>query len=101
MRHLRDDNSLVVGFEHTYDRASNKLSERNLHAVADSELYTYDSAQRLTSFERGELNANADAVISASPHTPLHGNWSFDGVGNWTSVDGDTGWSKRARPSAT
>lgn len=32
VRHLRADNSLVVGFEHTYDRINNKLIEEKLRA---------------------------------------------------------------------
>ncbi len=79
LRHLRADNSLVVGFTYTYDRVNNKLSEVKLHDTANSEQYDYDSAYRLTHFDRPDANAIA----------PLHSDWTLDGVGNWQQVDGE------------
>ncbi len=40
LRHLRSDNSLIVGFGHTYDRMSYKLSESKLHDASNDETYT-------------------------------------------------------------
>ncbi len=76
LRHLRSDNSLVVGFTHTYDRMNNKLNELKLHDTANSEDYDYDAAYRLTDFDRPD----ADAI------DPLHSDWALDGVGNWQQV---------------
>ncbi len=81
VRHLRMDNSLIVGFTHSYDRMNNKLSEEKLHDAVNSELYSYDGSYRLVDFERpnpGALNA-------------LHSDWTLDGVGNWAQVVSDDG----------
>jgi RHS repeat-associated protein len=89
LRHLRTDNSQIVGFGHTYDRMNNKLSEEKRHAATDSELYRFDSAYRLTRFERGTLNAARDAIAVPSANAPLHRQWTLDGVGNWERVDNE------------
>ena len=73
LRHLRNDDSLIVGFTHTYDRMNNKLSEQKLHNQANSEVYTYDSAYRLIDFDRANVGSLA----------PLHSDWKLDGLGNW------------------
>ena len=80
LQHLRSDNSLIVGFTHSYDRMNNKLTEGKLHDLANDEVYGYDSAYRLTSFDRPDV-----AAI-----TPEHGNFTLDGAGNWSTVDGET-----------
>ena len=80
LRHLRSNNSLIVGFTHSYDRANNKLSEVKLHDAVNSEAYEYDSAYRLTMFDRPSLGAVA----------PLQKNFVLDGVGNWSQVDAET-----------
>ena len=90
LRHQEAGNSAFVGFTHTYDRRNNKRTEGKLHAPADSELYGYDSAYRLVQFDRGTLNAAEDAIATLSANTPLHGDWTLDGAGNWTQVDGET-----------
>jgi RHS repeat-associated protein len=70
---------LVVGFTYTYDRMDNKLTEGKLHDLPDSETYSYDSANRLIGFHRGTGGAVPDQTT-----------WSLDGVGNWTSVNGQS-----------
>lgn len=90
LRHLRADNSLIVGFSHTFDRVNNKRTEEKLHATRDSELYRYDSAYRLVKFDRGMRNGTKDTITMPSANIPLHSNWSLDGVGNWDRVDGET-----------
>ncbi len=80
LRHLRNDDSLVVGFTYGYDRADNRLSEGKLHDTANSELYAYDSAYRLTSFTRPDAGAIA----------PGQSQFTLDGTGNWQEVDGET-----------
>jgi RHS repeat-associated protein len=89
LRHLRADNSLVVGFTHTYDRMNNKRIEKKLHDTRDSELYGYDSVYRLIKLQRGTLNATKDAITLPSANVPLHSSWKLDGVGNWKQVDGE------------
>lgn len=78
LRHLRFDNSLIVGSTHSYDRAGNMLTEDKLHDQTNSEIYQYDSAHRLVRFDR----PHAGAI------DPLHSDWTLDGVGNWDRIDG-------------
>ncbi len=80
LRHLRADNSVIVGFSDTYDRMNDKLSESKLHNTANNETYSYDSAYRLTRFNR----PNSGAIA------PQYSNWTLDGAGNWKQVDGET-----------
>ena len=70
----------MVGFAHGYDRMNNPLLEDKLHDEANSQAYDYDSAYRLTGFQRPAPEAQA----------PVHGQWALDGVGNWQQVDGET-----------
>jgi RHS repeat-associated protein len=87
LRHLRDaDNSLIVGIEYDYDRMNNRLFKRLLHDPANSELYRYDSAYRLIDFQRGELNAQGDAIINPSSDANQRQEWNLDGVGNWNQT---------------
>lgn len=79
-RHLRGDNSLVVGFTHAYDREDNKRFERKLHSAGNSELYAYDSVYRIIDFQRGQLTATEDGIMGAPQRTQ---SWELDGVGNW------------------
>ena len=90
LRHLRGPKKLIAGFTHTYDRMDNKLTEKKLHDPRDSELYGYDSAYRLIHFDRGRLNRTNDGILRPSRNVPLHSDWTLDGVGNWTQVDGET-----------
>ncbi len=79
LRHLRADNSLVVGFAQSFDRMDDRLSESKLHNTANDETYQYDSAYRLLRFNRPNTGARA----------PLQSNWTLDGAGNWKQVDGE------------
>ena len=77
-RALRSDNSLIVGFTYTYDRVGNKLTEAKLHDPNNSETYTYDSAYRLLTFNRG-----------VGGITPSQTSWTYDGAGNAIQVGGE------------
>ncbi len=90
LRHLREDNSLLIGFAQSYDRTNNKLVEEKLHAKRESELYHYDSADRLIEFQRGSLSQTKDAISVPSADRPLQSAWTLDGVGNWERIDGET-----------
>lgn len=79
-RHLRADNSLIVGFTYAYDREDNKRFERKLHQPANSELYAYDSVSRIRDFQRGDLNTAGDGIIGLPQRTQA---WELDGAGNW------------------
>lgn len=79
LRDLRNDNSLIVGFTHLYDRMNNKTTEDKLHSPENSEVYAYDAAYRLVNFQRPQ-----EGAIS-----PAQSEFDLDGVGNWQKVDGE------------
>ncbi len=92
----------IVGFEYGYDQEDNRTFEDKLHHPSNSELYTYDSADRLNTFDRGLLNASHTAV---SIPTTLTGavqarSYTLDGLGNWasptTTINGSTTTENRA-----
>ncbi len=65
------------------------MNERKLHDSDNSELYTYDSAYRLTNFDRGTLNAGGTTITTPTSTTDAlqNRNWTLDGVGNWQQND--------------
>ncbi len=79
LRHLDASDSLIVGFDYGYDRMRHRLSQAKLHDPANSEVYDYDSAYRLLSFDRP----------SGSALSPQQSSWILDGVGNWKQVDSE------------
>ncbi len=81
--------ALVVGFTTEYDRASNKLYERHLHAESRSHLYpSYDSPSRLLAYQRGTLAAGGGSITTpiALPGTDQQRSYDLDGLGNWQST---------------
>ena len=70
----------IDGQQYTYDPNSNVLSRRNLVLPGQSELYTYDGLNRLTTFARGALNGDGTAISGAPTGTE---SWNYDSVGNW------------------
>ena len=68
--------------QYTYDADSNVLSDNNTVLPSQSELYTYDDLNRLTTFARGTLN-DTDTAIQGTPTGTE--SWSLDAVGNWQS----------------
>jgi|GEM_PF-3413750 len=87
LRHLRANNSQIVGFTHTYDRMNNKRNEPKGHDNSNSEIYNYDSVYRVVDFERGQLNAQGDSVVTPSPNALQRQRWNLDGLGNWRDND--------------
>lgn len=73
----------VDGFTYTYDQDDNVLSRRNATLADQSELYTYDGLNRLTTFTRGTLNGAGTAITGAPTGTE---SWNLDAVGNWNST---------------
>ena len=68
-------------FTYGYDRASSRLYRENTVASGKDEYYSYDDVNRLTVFDRGDLNANKDAISG----TPVkEEDWGLDMTGNWT-----------------
>jgi len=93
----------VVGFTSSYDKASNKFFERELHAESRSHLYEpfdanndptggYDSLDRLRQYQRGTLSSTGGGSITTPislPGTDEDRSYDLDGLGNWrrTSFD--------------
>jgi len=98
-----EDPTSVVGFTTAYDKSSNKLFERHLHAESRSHLYQpigalpleegggtgplggYDSLDRLRQYQRGALASGGGSVTSpiSLPNTDELHQYVLDGVGNW------------------
>jgi RHS repeat-associated protein len=82
-------------FQYGYDRDSNVLYRDNLVNSSFGKLYQangdgngYNNLNQLTNFARSTLKSTKDTISS-----PSHSiSWSFDDLGNWTSVvtDGST-----------
>ena len=88
MRHLNPTNAVVAGFEHGYDRASNRTHELRLHdeilgAGFQGELWSFSSANWLTSSHEDTLDGSLNPV---GPVVDTH-DWAFDGVGNPRQTD--------------
>ena len=67
-------------YTYGYDRASNRTYRENTIASAKDEFYTYDAINRLTTFDRGDLNAGKTAISG----TPVREeDWGLDMTGNW------------------
>ncbi len=68
-------------FTYDYDRASSRLYRENTVASGKDEFYSYDGSNRLDTYDRGDLNANKDAIRG----TPVkEEDWGLDMTGNWT-----------------
>jgi RHS repeat-associated protein len=68
--------------QYGYDRDGNRLYAYNAVSTTNSELYTYDGLNQLTTFDRGTLNGGKTA-ISGSPSRSQ--SWDFDALGNFDS----------------
>jgi RHS repeat-associated protein len=75
----------LVRLAYGYNRASNRTYRRNEVARTNSakldELYGYDGLERLTSFNRGELNTNNTALVGSPTLGQM---WTLDSTGNWS-----------------
>ena len=82
----------VDRYQYGHDRNGNRLYEENLLESSLSELYHdgsgYDKLDRLTTFERGTLNANKDDLTGTADRGQY---WTLDALGNWSSVANETG----------
>jgi YD repeat-containing protein len=78
-----------AAFEYRYDRASNPTSHRRLHHGDGSgnfmgEIYTYDSANRLTSFEESFMDVDHLGIVLVPPDDAIV--WTLDGTHNWAEM---------------
>ena len=67
-------------FTYDLDKADNRLYRENVATSAKDEFYMYDRLNRLTSADRGDLNANKDGLDGAAV---MYQDWDLDKLGNW------------------
>ena len=72
--------------QYGYDRDSNRLYADNLVSSSNSELYSYDGLNQLTSFQRGTLNGDKDGLTGSASRSQ---SWDFDALGNFDSQTTD------------
>ncbi|WP_428940595.1 RHS repeat-associated core domain-containing protein [Fontivita pretiosa] len=75
----------VDRFKHGYDRNSNRLYRDHANTSTRDGLYSYDGLNRLTDYDRGDLNGTLDGIASLS----FAQEWSLKALGNWTSFRED------------
>ena len=87
-RWLKTSNSTNTDrYGYGYDRNGNRTYRENKVSTVNSELYVYDNLDRVTSFQRGTLNAAKTALTGAATRSQ---SWSLDSVGNSNSVTTDS-----------
>jgi len=87
MRHYKVSGGTdVVKLAYGYSYASDRNYQEDLVNATSDELYGYDTLHRLTSFKRGDLNANKDAIASPAREQ----GWTLDNLGNWSNVTSHT-----------
>ena len=96
----------TFGFSYAYDRAGNKTRQYLWPNVNDSQRYAYDSANRLTAYNRGTYAGATDPCddlgATWSDQT-IARRWALDGLGNWQSLEtsDSSGATSESRLSTT
>jgi RHS repeat-associated protein len=72
--------------QYGYDRDSNRLYADNLVSSSNSELYTYDGLNQLSTFARGTLNGTKTGLTGSASRSQ---SWDFDALGNFDSQTTD------------
>jgi YD repeat-containing protein len=79
-------------FKHSYDRNSNRTYRDHTNTTTRDGFYTYDGLNRLTDYDRGDLNGTFSAIGSGS--LTFAQEWDLKALGNWTTfkedANGDT-----------
>jgi RHS repeat-associated protein len=94
----------VDRIKYGYDRNGSRLWRENTVAASYGknfdERYAYDLIDRLKAIDRGDLNANKDAVSNLQ----FAQDWSLDATGNWRTFreddDGDATWDLNQQRTA-
>jgi RHS repeat-associated protein len=76
-------------FQYGYDRDGNVLNKLNSVNANFSELYSYDSLNRLTNFQRGTLSSDNTSIVTANTLPGSSQSWNLDAVGNQTATTTD------------
>jgi len=74
-------------YAYGYDRNSNRIYKENLVSTSNSELYTFDLADRVLSMQRGTLDAGKTGSVGATLRSQ---SWDLDKLGNSNSVTTDS-----------
>jgi len=82
MRHYKVSTGADIA-KYAYDYASNRTYQEDLVNASMDELYGYDTLHRLTSFKRGDLNANKDAITGTPAREQ---DWTLEVIGNWDAI---------------
>ena len=95
-----------MSFTYAYDRAGNKTKQYVWPNINDSQRYAYDSANRLTSYNRGtHVGATdpCDDLGGTHPDQTVARRWALDGLGNWQSLEttDSSGATSESRLSTT
>ena len=69
-----------------YDTGGNRLYRDDVVNAAFGEVYSYDGLSQVTGFQRGTLNAGKTGLTGAASRSQ---GYSFDALGNFTSVTTD------------
>ncbi|HET6456060.1 MAG TPA: RHS repeat-associated core domain-containing protein [Armatimonadota bacterium] len=77
----------IAKFAYDYSYASDRKYQQDLVNTSphQDEHYTYDTLHRLTSYKRGELNANKDGITGTPSREQT---WVLDALGNWDNPSG-------------
>lgn len=81
--------AVMVGNTSAYDKSSNKLFERALHAESRSNLYpAYDLMDRLLEYQRGILASGGGSITTpiSLPGTNQEQDYNLDALGNWSTT---------------
>lgn len=84
VEYRNSSSTLLSGFEHEYDRMSNRRYERRLHHSDKGDNYEYDSLYRVTGFERGVNAGDVGSLGGTSWQAKKQ--YVLDGVHNWREL---------------
>jgi YD repeat-containing protein len=68
-------------FKHGYDRDSNRTYRDHTNTTTRDGFYTYDGLNRLTDYDRGDLNGTFSAISTLA----FAQEWDLKALGNWTA----------------
>ncbi len=84
---VNESGTAVDEYQYGYDNDGNRLYRKNTLSATNSELYTYDGLNRLSSMTRGTLNSGNTAITGTPTYSE---SWNFDAEGNWDGSSGVT-----------
>ncbi|WP_020476098.1 MBG domain-containing protein [Zavarzinella formosa] len=83
---LMGGDSLIDARQYGYDRDGNRLYMDNTTSPSNSELYSYDGLNQLSSFQRGTLDETKTGLADTAQRSQ---SWDYDALGNFDSQTTD------------